>query len=185
MENKQAIKLVHILIWVLIGLSVISITRVVTHSYIIDRVEQQEQLGRYFAYHYPYEFYDYGKKKLEHEYIYAILSVVFIIHWIVLLNLSLTRIDSFKTDLLLYKPKWLVQSNLKFRRVLSIYFGLIIVSVIITASIMPLNFIFDFPAVRFSEDEIKSTMVIPLFSIIIFWGSWSLLSVINWVRGKN
>lgn len=91
--------------------------------------------------------------------------------------------NSFKEDYLFYKPKWMVNSNLGFRRLFSIFTFLLLFGGFISIFITPLAFIFDFPGYLTNREDgfFNISLSMQVLSILIFWVSYGLIGIIHWI----
>ena len=104
----------------------------------------------------------------------AIIIIFFPFQIIFLSIHKIRNINDFKTDFLLYKPKWLSEINLGKRRLFSIFTSILLLGSIILHSFIILK-VYDF----FSSGN--DLPFFQLWFIIIYWLIWLISCIVFWV----
>lgn len=112
----------------------------------------------------------------------ALTAIFFALHLVVLINRSNSNKLLFHSDLLLARPKHLSTMRLGPRRVLSILTNLPLIVGLLSMLVLPLWFIFDFPFMRVSGDDLVEACILPqVMSILTFWVIITISSVLKWL----
>ncbi|PCJ27685.1 MAG: hypothetical protein COA97_03450 [Flavobacteriales bacterium] len=106
----------------------------------------------------------------------AFSTLVFTLLLIVLFQKKLSNYDYYKTDCLLYRPKWI--KSLGTRRLLSVFTNATILTGIISLVILAFLFLFDKP----SSNDMLSLVTFTFCAYLLFWFTWLLVSLIYWIK---
>ncbi len=121
----------------------------------------------------------------------SFLAVIFSTHFLILLINRIKNLNDYKTDLLLFQPKWIKNKNLGFRRILSFFLKLHLIVCLLTLFVFTMIYTKDLlfsltyisePYYRIIQKEALSGIAITFSSLLVgFWFIWLLLSIGNWV----
>lgn len=177
--------------WVCIILTLLTIIRTITIAYIANRLEQIEHSGIRdgMLIDFYWDFETYSHEDFLMNVFVTIITILFTTQFVILLNTKLKTFDTFKTDFLIFRPKWMLNSNLGLRRLLSLISNICVLVGIFSLFTLPICFITDFPAVLinnpqyyYSQDTtVALTISILFFSISSFWGFWALIGLLHWI----
>ncbi len=117
------------------------------------------------------------------ECLFTFFIALFCVPLLILFWKKLNNYETFKIDWLLFRPKWLdTNSNLRMRRILSVFFNFLTFSLLLILFAYTVYFIFSFPGIiDFNRDGGVSPFVIFICGVIIYWLAWGIISIIHWI----